>query len=661
MNSTRQKAVCRFLALALCPMLVLSGCGESPEGPDQDSGQELVLEAEFKSVGVHLSWNRLDRSICSDYLVQRSGAPGGEFEDIDTVDAFIFACVDDNLAANATYCYRLTVLDDGGQATFHSNVDTVPITGSTLCLSDTVCLIAASGGVGNPVAVFNACNPAIFTWSASEDVAWMALTAASGQTPGEFAVDADENSSDVSRFGQVIISAEDILNSPETLVVAQPTTGGILCPSPGEALSPPLGGTNSDVMVLSCAGIPSCGWVAESHADWLTVQNPSGVSPTNLLVTAQTNYPGILRTGIVTVTPAGYEEPPDTVVFTQNPPFDPPVGYAGAGTPSSVCCADLDGDGDVDLAAAFSDQPFLSVLKNNGDGTFAAAVNFSTGVNSKWIRAADLDKDGDRDLVTVASDGQSLAIHRNAGDATFTLTSIAMPENFARVSFGDCDADGDIDIVTANKVSAQALVVVNNGDGTFTQVVRKAVGAGPESVCATNINSVGNVDLVSANSTADNISMLINSTALTYMTAVNFAVQDNPVSLVAGDFNNDTRPDVAVVCQGVDLVSILRNTGRTGNARFESGGNVTVVDQPNSICASDLDADGDIDLAVAGYGLSVTVNGGGGVYAAALNVGDPGEYLIDLCADDFDGDGDRDLAVANTSTGLLTIYINTTF
>ena len=52
---------------------------------------------------------------------------------------------------------------------------------------------------------------------------------------------------------------------------------------------------------------------------------------------------------------------------------------AWGATPASVCAADLDGDGDSDLAVANYGSNNVSILKNNGDGTFAAAVNYGVG------------------------------------------------------------------------------------------------------------------------------------------------------------------------------------------------------------------------------------------------------------------------------------------
>jgi hypothetical protein len=56
--------------------------------------------------------------------------------------------------------------------------------------------------------------------------------------------------------------------------------------------------------------------------------------------------------------------------------LDAAVNYAAGNGPNSVFAADLDGDNDADLAVANPLSDNVSVLKNNGDGTFAAAVNY---------------------------------------------------------------------------------------------------------------------------------------------------------------------------------------------------------------------------------------------------------------------------------------------
>ena len=60
------------------------------------------------------------------------------------------------------------------------------------------------------------------------------------------------------------------------------------------------------------------------------------------------------------------------------PLFDNPEYPVGA-SPFSIASADLDGDGDGDLVTANLIDATISVLLNNGDGTFADAVTYQIG------------------------------------------------------------------------------------------------------------------------------------------------------------------------------------------------------------------------------------------------------------------------------------------
>ncbi|MBC8123083.1 MAG: VCBS repeat-containing protein, partial [Gemmatimonadaceae bacterium] len=104
----------------------------------------------------------------------------------------------------------------------------------------------------------------------------------------------------------------------------------------------------------------------------------------------------------------------------------------------------------------------VSVLKNNGDGTFAEAQDFAAGVGPSAITLGDLDGDGDLDVATANLDSNDVSVLANSGDATFTT-----PQSFIvggspfSVTVGDLDRDGDLDLATANLLSDNVSVLQN--------------------------------------------------------------------------------------------------------------------------------------------------------------------------------------------------------
>jgi hypothetical protein len=101
--------------------------------------------------------------------------------------------------------------------------------------------------------------------------------------------------------------------------------------------------------------------------------------------------------------------------------FAAAVNYAVGSEPHSVFCADLDGDNDLDLAVTNSNyyDSRVSILMNNGDGTFAGAINYGVGYSPKSVYCADLDGDTDLDLAVANSAGGDVSILKNNGDGTF--------------------------------------------------------------------------------------------------------------------------------------------------------------------------------------------------------------------------------------------------
>lgn len=154
--------------------------------------------------------------------------------------------------------------------------------------------------------------------------------------------------------------------------------------------------------------------------------------------------------------------------------------------------ADLDGDGMRDIVAAWrGDFPRLVMYRAIGGGLFDEAVVLAdveiagVGRDPQSVAPADLDGDGDLDIAVCNYIGQSIDVFTNEGVregipvfakgdrvrlATF-LDGVAFPRI---VATGDLDGDGDLDLV-ANEVGGSRVAVVLNEGGRFVGAVEYRV------------------------------------------------------------------------------------------------------------------------------------------------------------------------------------------
>ena len=93
--------------------------------------------------------------------------------------------------------------------------------------------------------------------------------------------------------------------------------------------------------------------------------------------------------------------------------------FAAGDAPRSVALADLDGDGDADMAVANYISDDVSVLLNRGDGTFDAQQRFPAGDGPRSVALGDLDGDGDTDMAVANFDSDDVSVLLNRGDGTF--------------------------------------------------------------------------------------------------------------------------------------------------------------------------------------------------------------------------------------------------
>jgi len=318
-----------------------------------------------------------------------------------------------------------------------------------------------------------------------------------------------------------------------------------------------------------------------------------------------------------------------------------------------------DSDGTPDLAVANGGSNSVSILRNNGNGTFTAAVDYGVGSSPRSLTSADFNGDGRPDLAVENDGSNSVSILLNNGNGTFAAAVDYAVGSYPRsLTSTDFNGDGKPDLGVVNFNSNTVSILINNGNGAFASAVDYGVGSQPVSVTSADFNGDGKPDIAVANNSSNNVSVLINNGNGTFALAVDYGARTSPYFVTSTDLNGDGRPDLAVANYGIASVSVLRNNG---NGTFASAVDYGVGSQPVSLTSADFNSDRMLDLAVANSGLtsvSILRNNGDGTFAAVVNY-NVGGSPWSVTSGDFDSDGAPDLAVTKWNAGVISILRNT--
>ena len=224
----------------------------------------------------------------------------------------------------------------------------------------------------------------------------------------------------------------------------------------------------------------------------------------------------------------------------------------------SLALGDLNSDGKLDVVTAnntglfFSDRPSsISVLLGKGDGTFAPHVEYATGMFSDAIALGDLNGDGKLDVV-VANYGrdsgtQSVSVLLGQGDGTFAA-KVDYPSQYLPISLvlGDLNGDGTLDIILGAETTHGGVpdgsyvgVLLGKGDGTFADSVSYSIQDGAASLALGDVNRDGKPDLVVSGGT---VRLLLGKGDGTFADTIYYPAASSTLALA--DLNADGKLEV---------------------------------------------------------------------------------------------------------------------
>ena len=249
-----------------------------------------------------------------------------------------------------------------------------------------------------------------------------------------------------------------------------------------------------------------------------------------------------------------------SVLINNGSGFNSPVNYATGTLPSKIITGDVNSDGYLDVITANTPTPpfgTISVLLNNGNGTFQTAVNYPTLDYAYSVAVGDVNNDGKLDLLNTNYATNNVSVRLGVGGGSFQ-TAINYPTApFPNsITIGDVNGDGNLDLVTANS-SSLASVLLGNGNGSFLAPSNYAIGAGPNKVKLADVNGDRKLDLLTSNYNSGTVSVLFGDVSGTFLPAANTNTGSNPGELALGDLNNDGKLDLITANEFANNISVL--------------------------------------------------------------------------------------------------------
>jgi len=242
-----------------------------------------------------------------------------------------------------------------------------------------------------------------------------------------------------------------------------------------------------------------------------------------------------------------------------------------------ISTGDVDGDGNLDVMCTCWTDADVTWWQNDGNDPITWTPNLVDGslAGAHSVRGADLDDDGDMDLAAAAGTGNKIVVYWSDGADSITWTKQEVETGFTgarSVWIDDIDCDGDLDIAGICWTSDLAWWSNDGGDPVvWTRQTVSTAANGGHALCIADLNGDGRPDILAATNENNKMAWWENGggSPIVWTERVLNNNFEGSISVRAGDIDGDGDLDPVGVCWGGDEFSWWEAT------EFDSSGELT--------------------------------------------------------------------------------------
>jgi hypothetical protein len=328
--------------------------------------------------------------------------------------------------------------------------------------------------------------------------------------------------------------------------------------------------------------------------------------------------------------------------------------------PVASAPAELNGDGQPDLATVGAGSPVLSLMFARPGPGFWAPPTLALSALPGGLCHGDFDGDGHADVLIPAALENRLSVFPARGDGGLQATAREIPLSFApgKLVAVELDDDRSSELAVVDVGTGQIVVLDPAADGGFIEGARQAAGNFPAFLTAGDLDADGLVDLLAVPSGGSSVQLLFGAGERAFHPPLTLTYDIATTRAVLVDLDGNGLLDVV----GVDGSSRIWWRLNLGGRTFGPGQWLQAGVGAWLLAAGDLDGDLDEDVVVGcriDRSLVSFENNGLGRLVRRTGSFVLGSEPRGVQIGDFDLDGRGDIAVNLRNEDRLEIYLST--